>query len=1075
MVDIGGLFGKNDKQNPWIARGEQAYDKGQYEDAAQHFTKALELEPASAKLWTRLAASQRFCQKCDAASRSYAKAVELNPDDGQAWKSLALLLGDAGKYEEALSALGHVVLPDSEVYLKERKYEWLRQSGRYRDAAAVCSQLIAVFPGNIQYRAGYADLLMRSGMFAEARSVYDDLASSLGKPEMFSNAAFCCEMTGDVEGALKRYANLAENDTVGWYRRARLEESLGNFKNASAAYGMIQHYTTGDDVTITVRRALSFYWDGNGKEAAIQLEKVLAKGYANAELWHLLGTISFLNGEFRRAVEAFVEYIHLNQTNNAVWYMKGCAEYLSGKYKEALESFGKMGKLGSAGPSPAKMKWFEDSELDLFDSGPSQKEQIKVEVGVVNEGLLSMQGYALAALGRYGEADKAAGVVLSHAPARLDMELLHSRCLAGLGRYQYAGDAAARVLAKSPENIAALEQHAASMMLAGKYREAAGSWKKLLEASPENTLAYIGLLKACSGTGRYEEAQEIAKLLLSEEYLPRDITVTLLAGEAAASAGNYEEAVTHYQNAAALSSNTPAAFIGLGSGYEMLGEYEKAVEAFSSADEILPDQPGILLALGRARAAAGQSQAAAETYIRIMTDHPDIAGAASHVTTLCADLGLNEQAADAALAALSKGEGRLGLLTLGGDLCRSIDRLDQAQECYTAALKEEPDNIHNLYSIGHVHLLKGEFKLCTEYMDQCLEHEPEHSQALFDKGAAYVNLGRLEDAAKVLRHLTEIDETNTKALLQLAEILEQLHNYDEVLEVYARYLNAGVPNADVVRKLASIYLMRGEYEEALSGYELLIESNPDDIITHRLRAEAFRFLGRDEEAAEACAKMLALRPNDQNIRSMYAASLANIGKTEEALKQYAELTLKDPENTAALFGYAEMLSRMGKYPEAIRYFDKLIGKYPRNSLLHLEKALASIKIGEPKDITSDMTTAAQTDPKNPYVLSGLGFMQMVTGHPTEALAAFDKAEAAGCKDPDLNFCRGIIYLQQSRFDMAEKAADHILKTDQDHLPAMHLKARSLESVGRLKEAVGYYDRIVELSETREDPETSGEE
>jgi hypothetical protein len=40
---------------------------------------------------------------------------------------------------------------------------------------------------------------------------------------------------------------------------------------------------------------------------------------------------------------------------------------------------------------------------------------------------------------------------------------------------------------------------------------------------------------------------------------------------------------------------------------------------------------------------------------------------------------------------------------------------------------------------------------------------------------------------------------------------------------------------------------------------------------------------------------------------------------------------------------------------------------------------------------------------------------------------------------------------------------------------MHLKARSLESVGRLKEAVGYYDRIVELSETREDPETSGEE
>ena len=716
MVDIGGLFSKNDKQNPWIARGEQAYDKGMYDDAIQHFTKALELEPGSAQLWTRLAACQRLNQKFDAASRSYAKAVELNPNDFHAWTSLAILLGDAGKYEEALSAMGHVVLPESEIYLKDKKCEWLLRSGKYREAAAVCSQLISHFPGNVQYRIRYADLLMRSGMFAEARSMYDDLASSLGKPEMISNAAFCCEMTGDVEGALKRYANLAENDVVGWYRRARLEESLGNFKNAAAAYGMIQHHTTGDDVTITVRRALSFYWDGNGKESAIQLEKVLAKGYASAELWHLLGIISFLNGEFRRAVEAFVEYIHLNQTNNAVWYMKGCAEYLSGKYKEALESFEKMGKLGASGSSPAKMKWFEDSELDLFDA-PSQKEQIKVEVGVVNEGLLSMQGYALAALGRYSEADKAAGVVLSHSPARLDMELLHSRCLAGLGRYQYSGDAAARVLAKSPENIAAMEQHAASMMLAGKYKEAAGSWKKLVETSPENTLAYIGLLKACSGTGRYPEAQEIAELLLTEEYQPKDITITLLAGDAAASAGNYEEAVIHYQNAAILSANTPAAYIGLGSAYEMLGEYEKAVDAFTSADEILPDHPGILLDLGRAQAAAGHSQAAAETYIRIMTDHPDIAGAATHVTILCADLGLNEEAADAAFAALSKGEGRIGLLTLGGDLCTSVDRLDQAQDCYSAALKTDPDNIHTLYSIGHVHLLKGEFKLCIEYME----------------------------------------------------------------------------------------------------------------------------------------------------------------------------------------------------------------------------------------------------------------------------------------------------------------------------------------------------------------------
>lgn len=66
----------------------------------------------------------------------------------------------------------------------------------------------------------------------------------------------------------------------------------------------------------------------NENESAAQLEKVLARGYANTELWYLLGVVSFLSGSMKRASEAFIEMIHLNQSNASVWYMKGCAEYL---------------------------------------------------------------------------------------------------------------------------------------------------------------------------------------------------------------------------------------------------------------------------------------------------------------------------------------------------------------------------------------------------------------------------------------------------------------------------------------------------------------------------------------------------------------------------------------------------------------------------------------------------------------------------------------------------------------------------------------------------------------------------
>ena len=53
----------------------------------------------------------------------------------------------------------------------------------------------------------------------------------------------------------------------------------------------------------------------------------------NAELWYLLGILSFLSGDMKRASEVFLEVIHMNQANSSVWYIKGWVEYLSSRYK----------------------------------------------------------------------------------------------------------------------------------------------------------------------------------------------------------------------------------------------------------------------------------------------------------------------------------------------------------------------------------------------------------------------------------------------------------------------------------------------------------------------------------------------------------------------------------------------------------------------------------------------------------------------------------------------------------------------------------------------------------------------
>lgn len=196
-------------------RGELSFEKGLYEDAAKSFARAVEHEPQNSSLWYRLGVSQNRSGQHEQAARSLTKATELDPQNTDAWITLATtLLADARIFEEAIAAISHVTLGDGEPYLQELKCEWLERTGRYAEAAAVCSHLTNLRPDDKHLRMRLAELIMRSGNFAEAKGMFDQLAATTfdDRGMFLSSAAFCCEMLNDRDGALSRYAGLVEDD-----------------------------------------------------------------------------------------------------------------------------------------------------------------------------------------------------------------------------------------------------------------------------------------------------------------------------------------------------------------------------------------------------------------------------------------------------------------------------------------------------------------------------------------------------------------------------------------------------------------------------------------------------------------------------------------------------------------------------------------------------------------------------------------------------------------------------------------------------------------------------------------------
>jgi len=1048
------FFNKGDKQNQWIAKAEQAYEKGLYEDAADLFAKALDAEPANANLWIKLAASQKYTGKYEAAERSYTKAVEANPDAGQAWIQLSILLGDSGKYEEALKALSHAAVPENEVSLHERKCEWLERLGRYTEAAEAAKKLCSANPSSKTYRVRLADLLLRAGRYSEAKEIYDELLRSENK--YAADAGLCCELMGDTQSALFRYRQAEGSDIVARYRQARLEEAAGEFKEAAQSYSKIQQETASDDLSVSLRRAFSLMFSGNSKDAASLLEKLTARSNSQPDLWYLLGAASFMNGSLKRAVEAFDTVIRIGSAPASIWYMKGTAEFLIGKYKEAVESFEKTGRM-TGGTSALKSSMFDEGDI-LFNS--QETSQAKVEFKTANTGLLSMQAVSLAALGRYSEADKAARLVLDSDSSRSDMELLRLRCLAGQGKYRQATDAFARVSAKNPDDYTILFEHAEIQMLSGEFAKAAETWEKLLSLCPGNTLVYSRLVEAAVALGDFEEAKRAADLLLSD--VPNDLISLLAAGDASYAAGAYADSEKYYSEAAALQPENTAVLIGLGKAQLMLGKADEAKESFALAG----GASGVRILEAKSAAEAGRTDEAVSIYMDVLEKNPEILGVAGEVARLAFSLGRFSDAADAVAFAVSKNDAGFSLLCLGGDACLNSDRIDEAVSYYTMALEIEPENISASASLAHVQILRGEYREALPLLKRAASAsaKPEY---YYDKALCEINLGKLDEAEETLLILTEVDSENQAALLLLADVFERKGEYDSMLEIYGRYLELNTENMEVFRKASAVYRMRGETEAALNGYEMILERNPQDKLTLRFKAEALFASGEFDEAAEVCALILE-SGEDFGIRMLYAEALANAGKSEEAQKEYAAILKNNGDYAGAFLAYADLLSRNGDYARAETAYARVISAAPRNERAYLERAANAVKTGNHEAILSALKDSAAVNPKNPYVLAGTAYLYAVSGHPTEALSFFDKAESAGCKDVDLYCSRAFIYLSQSRFDMCDKAASEAIKIRPSNRTALRLKAKALEGLGRFEEAVSYYNLMLEAEETEED-------
>jgi len=199
--------------------------------------------------------------------------------------------------------------------------------------------------------------------------------------------------------------------------------------------------------------------------------------------------------------------------------------------------------------------------------------------------------------------------------------------------------------------------------------------------------------------------------------------------------------------------------------------------------------------------------------------------------------------------------------------------------------------------------------------------------------------GDLERTVEITRQLWQTSNDDTAVLILLVRTL-----------VYRSY-------TDYDREI--------DRETALRITTAAIERYPADLDVQTAHAFTLQATGRSTEAARLIREVLRAQPDNTLARVILGLSLGGVGGYQNALRENqttaatAETYLLDVRRAVAI-----SLGDLGRYTEAINTVDAAIAINDKLPMLHFERALYALQIGDADGATSSYFRILAFDPDN---------------------------------------------------------------------------------------------------------------
>ena len=702
----------------YLAKGNHAYQHGQYAEASINYHKALQSDPNFGEGYYRLGVAESKLGHVPQALAALSRAAALMPDN-----------------DDVQALLG-------EMYLM--RYQADRDAKAYAKLNQICDRL----------------LTRNSQSFAALR-LKGYLATADGKPDqaldLFTRANRILPLVPDVATMLSQTLLL----------EGRIEEALKLGRNVIAAhpesgpiYDTLYGYymkagnlATAEQILITkvknnpadafpVEQLAEHYWRQNQRPRASETIRTLLgnpKSFPQAHM--LIGEFYQRMGAQEEAVRAFEEGAAAHPHVKAA-YQQGAIEslILAGERARALDRIAQLLAEESAGSAADNLR---STRAGLLLASPLEAER-KLAVHDL-ETLVAKApdrtawrfqlGRAYAASGQFSQARHALEIVVRREPDRTEAwlalaeaasrsfdfaasqkyaeealardpslrraRLLRASALVELGQYNEARLDYDRLIRENPNYREARLQRALLDVVEGQYAAAEKEFRANYDPAHGDFRALEGLMELYFSEGHPEQA--FAMLDTQTAVYPQSLKLAAIRAATAARAGKWDLAIREYERLRAQQPDDAGILLALGDACRHAGDFARAIPLLQRAQSLRPGDWRAPYLLGYAYQMTGKPAEAEAAYRLALHLNPDYPDALNNLAFLLAENPSGarlQEALQLAQKAVRASGGSIESADTLGWIYFKQDHLESAQQIFSRLVARNPHDPMLHYHFG---------------------------------------------------------------------------------------------------------------------------------------------------------------------------------------------------------------------------------------------------------------------------------------------------------------------------------------------------------------------------------------